>query len=160
MQKSNLTIVIALVIVAVAVGLVVANTNQETPVDNPPTATSSDQDGVVRTINARHQFNAETGQHTLTGTTTVPTPCHKLETSVEIQESLPEQVVVNFSTDKPDTDQVCAQVITQRQFDVSFSASQDAEISGGNFDDDKLRLNIRSVQGAKTGTDTSIYSKG
>lgn len=66
------------------------------------------------------------GTHTFSGKIMLPTPCHQLFSDVQIAESFPEQVVINFTiTNKTEK---CAQVITPEPFNVSFQASESAVV--------------------------------
>lgn len=66
------------------------------------------------------------GEHTLTGQLTVPTPCHTIEQEVIIRESYPEQVQIDFKI--VDSGGVCAQVLVDQEFEVSFQASELATV--------------------------------
>lgn len=67
------------------------------------------------------------GVTTLSGTLTLPTPCHQLVTEVQIAESYPEQVVLTFVAENHE--QYCAQVLTDVPFSVSFTVSPDARFA-------------------------------
>lgn len=66
---------------------------------------------------------SEGNTHTYTGVVSVPTPCHTLSTNVLIAESYPEQVTLEITVGAPAPDVVCAQVIAQKEFSVTFDAS-------------------------------------
>lgn len=70
----------------------------------------------------------EDGMHTFSGVLTVPTPCHEIETEALVAESFPEQVEVRINV--VDTQGVCAQVLTDKPYEVSFQASELAKIRG------------------------------
>lgn len=67
-------------------------------------------------------------RHTVRGTIMTPTPCHALTHDVMIAESYPEQVTIQFSVNAPAGDMMCAQVIDEKDFTITFSASEQASI--------------------------------
>lgn len=70
----------------------------------------------------------ENSVHVLSGVVLVPTPCHQVTvTDVLVAESYPEQVRISLSVGS--ASEVCAQVITEKPFTVSFNASKEAEIT-------------------------------
>lgn len=70
----------------------------------------------INSIDAEYSY--ENGVHKLTGGISVPTPCHNLETDYVLSENK-DEAVINFriSTNK---DAICAQVVTDKFFNVSF----------------------------------------
>lgn len=72
----------------------------------------------------------EDGSYALTGTVIVPSPCYILSTDISVADS--STVRINLTTER-DENEVCAQVLTEREFTQSFEAEGDANIS--------LRLN-------------------
>lgn len=85
-----------------------------TPVSAQPTS-----------VTVNHYF--DNGSHTVEGTLTLPTPCHTLSSEVVVAESFPEQVMIKFTTKSGEG--VCVQVLADKFFRVTFSASKDALIS-------------------------------
>lgn len=69
------------------------------------------------------------GKHTLEGAIELPTPCHELVTETEVKESSPEQVLIKFTVEAPETDVFCIQVIDQGKFKADFFASEKPVIS-------------------------------
>jgi hypothetical protein len=68
------------------------------------------------------------GTHTWEGAISLPTPCTRLETpTVTVAESYPE--LVRISLVSVASADICAQVITERTFTVSFQASEKATVS-------------------------------
>ena len=70
----------------------------------------------------------EDNVYTYKGVLTVPTPCHNINSDVIVRESFPEQVSIEFTT--IETGEVCAQVLVDKKFEVSFQASEQANIQG------------------------------
>lgn len=89
----------------------------------PPNDTPAIAEPLV-TITAKHQFNDST--HIVAGEYGVPTPCHILETEVEVAEPIPETVTIHFITRTEA--EVCAQVITRARFKVFIEADENANI--------------------------------
>lgn len=66
--------------------------------------------------------------HTLSGVVLAPTPCHQVTVSdVLIAESYPEQVQISLEV--ASGNDICAQVITEKPFAVSFNASKEATVT-------------------------------
>lgn len=147
-------------VVAVVAGGVLLTTGQQSDVNQDNAATTTDDTGITRTISALHQYNPDSGQHIVAGTTTVPTPCHVLTTDTEIRESDPEQVTINFSADKENENAVCAQQIQEARFKVTFEASENAQIEGGTFGDDQVELNLQEVGANENLEEFEVYTKG
>jgi hypothetical protein len=161
MNKQSLIIGIAVIIVAV-IGLVVFQSSSQ-EVDRQSEvekATSSAGSDIVRTVDGLHQYQPNKGRHIVAGTTTVATPCHRLATDTEIRESNPEQVVLSFSAEKENEQDMCAQVIQNRRFKVSVQAGENARIIGGTFDGDQVELNLRDVGPQDNLDDFQVYTKG
>lgn len=79
----------------------------------------------VRSIPVSHTF--EDGAHRIKGRLTLPDPCYEIESEVIVMESYPEQVRINLTTPRPE--QICAQVLTDKDFEVTFQASEQAVIT-------------------------------
>ena len=65
-------------------------------------------------------------QHTISGILTLPDPCYFIEQSVLVKESFPEQVEITLTTQR--RDELCATVVTDTPFEVSFQASEQAKV--------------------------------
>lgn len=57
-----------------------------------------------------------------------PTPCHKVEKEVVIQESYPEQVSLNLTVSKNAEELVCVQQIEEENVTGEFKASEQAKV--------------------------------
>lgn len=163
MSKQSVIITVLVVVIAVLGFIVFTTESNSTNQSNqqPTSTTSIDQgeSGITRTIDVLHQYQAD-GQHVVVGTTTVPTPCHQLSTKTRLQESSPQKVILHFSAEKQSDDAVCAQQIQQVRFQLTFNADENAEIVGGSFGDDSVRLNIREVGPQENLEDFQVYTKG
>ena len=71
-----------------------------------------------------HSFDE--GTHTVSGVIQLPTPCHTLTTDVAVAESFPEQVKITLAI--PHDENICIQVIDDREFTVTFDASREARV--------------------------------
>jgi hypothetical protein len=79
----------------------------------------------IEKITADHFYTD--GTHRIEGRISLPTPCHTLAYEARIAESYPEQVTIDFRITTGTG--VCAQVLSDKLFGVSFKASPDAKIS-------------------------------
>jgi hypothetical protein len=125
-----------------------------------PTTTADESADLPRTVSGLKQFNASTSEYTLAGTTTVPSPCHMIDATVDVAENLePDKVTVNLNTVR-DESEMCTQVITERRFKFGFEADPQAEIEAGTFDDSPLELNLQSVPEGEDLEDFQVTTKG
>lgn len=127
-----------------------------TNIDSIPTnpSTTTDETMMDR-IDAKHFF--VDGTHTLAGTIALPTPCDLLNWDVQIAESYPEQVTVDFSV--VNTAEVCAQVVTDQRFLVSFDAAEEATINA-RFMGSPVELNLIPAAPGETPEDFELFIKG
>lgn len=77
-----------------------------------------------KTLQVSHTYSE--GQHTISGTLPLPTPCHGLDVEVSVEES-GKQAEVSLSI--RNHEQICIQVIDFRDFEVVFEAEEDAVIN-------------------------------
>jgi len=68
----------------------------------------------------------EDNQHTISGILTLPDPCYSIEHSVDVKLPQPELVTITMTT--PRTDELCATVVTDKEFEITFQASENAMI--------------------------------
>ena len=62
------------------------------------------------------------GEHTFVGELELPTPCDLLQVTSAVQESYPEQIVLDFAI--INNAEMCAQVVTTQRFMVTATASR------------------------------------
>lgn len=160
MSKSTI-IGLGLVVVAVVVGGVWYTSSDEPAPENnnevEGAATSSEQ-FAPELIDAMHQYNGEEGTHIVAGEVEVPTACHLLETDVTVDETSGD-ATVDFTASVEDEDQMCAQVITQQPFSVTFEASEEADIQA-TYNGESVELNLREVGPDEDLEDFEVYTKG
>lgn len=127
--------------------------------ENSDTATTTDTandtyPGIER-ITAKHFFDGTT--HTLVGEVPMPTPCDLLEIDSRVQESFPEQVILQFTViNEAD---MCAQVITPQRFMIEVAASEEATFSA-EFQGRPVELNLLEPAPGETPADFELYIKG
>lgn len=120
--------------------------NHEIPVED---------DVAMTRVDAKHFYND--GIHTVAGEVMMPTPCDLLQTDSIVRESFPEQVTVAFTVVNH-TD-MCAQVVTAQRFKESFSASEDAVISG-TWEGNAIILNLIEAGQGEDPDDFELFIKG
>ena len=126
----------------------------ETPVvENKPSETLPYAD--VKVITAKHYFID--GVHTLVGEIPMPTPCDLLESKARVMESMPEQIVFDFTV--LNNSEICVQQITNARFKVSATASKDAVFSA-TFVGRPVELNIIPAQPGEKPEDFELFIKG
>ncbi|MEX2369023.1 MAG: hypothetical protein WD552_01355 [Candidatus Paceibacterota bacterium] len=159
-MSKQLLITIGIIVAIVVVGGVLLSTGDRNGSSSDVSGSSTSSDAFVPDlIDAAHQYNTSENLHIVAGEVSVPTPCHVLDTDVTVAESFPEQVSINFSTRVEDSEQMCAQVITQRRFKVTFSASEQAMISA-TFNGQDVELNLREVGEDENLEEFEVYTKG
>jgi len=161
MKRVTILSLIGVVVILLA-GSLLLTKNGASIEDNQdaPTTTADESADLPRTVSGLKQFNASTSEYTLAGTTTVPSPCHVIDTTVDVARNLePDEVTVNLNTVRNDSD-MCTQVITERRFKFGFEADPQAEIEGGTFDDTPLELNLQSVPEGEDLEDFQVTTKG
>ena len=115
----------------------------------------TDTDSKLSTINAKHFF--VDGVHTFVGEIDMPTPCDLLDHEVEVRESFPEQVHINFTV--VNSAEMCAQVITPQRFMVAVDASEDATFSA-TLQGEPVTINLIPAGPDETPEDFELFIKG
>ena len=161
MQQKTIVISIALFIVIVAgmFGFAYLKKNEaaKTPVAETPSntqATTTPYDSITR-IMAKHFF--VNGTHTLAGEIAMPTPCDLLESNARVMESMPEQVIVDFTV--INTAKTCAQQVTPQRFKVSVQASENATFKA-TFMGRPVDLNLVPAGTGESPDDFELFVKG
>jgi len=97
------------------------------------------------------------GEHTFVGEIELPTPCDLLQATSQVQESYPEQIVLDFTV--INTSEVCAQVITIQRFMVSATASSQAT-TRAMFMGREVELNLVPAPAGETPEEFESFIKG
>lgn len=107
------------------------------------------------TINTKHQY--KDGIHTYIGTFETPNACNNYNAEIKDGENSEKIIEITYS----DSGEICAQVITERNFRVSFEGSEEesqnviATING-----ELVNLNIFEVPENQNIDDFEIFIKG
>lgn len=104
------------------------------------------------TINAKHQF--KDGQHLFVGLVELPNPCSKITTGVE---KTTDATIININY--ASTSEVCTEVITEKEFRISFAGKADEGIIT-KLNGEIVNLNIFEVSPDKNIDDVKIFNKG
>jgi len=142
-----------IVVAAVLVGAYVYNKDKQESLDQSRDQAITDE--IQRpsiTINAKHQF--KDGQHIFVGLVELPTPCHKISTTVERIEN--ETIInVNYNSEA----EVCSEVITEKEFRISFEGNVDDSIIA-KLNGELVNLNIFEIDSTKNIDEVKIFNKG
>jgi flagellar basal body-associated protein FliL len=117
--------IIAIVILVVL--LVVSIYGYEMIFKKPLVESPTQQDIVevpMPTLDVKTQY--QNGTHIVAGTIQTPTPCHTVVAQAEPMGT--STYAINISVAAPASDVMCAQVISDKKFKVSFKAPQDIEM--------------------------------
>ena len=121
-NKTWITIVV--IIIVVLGGVAIYNFTRTPDVDvqsNRDQALREEAERSDVTVTAKHQY--KDGTHTYLGSFDIPSPCHAYNAEVVDHEDSTE-IALSYS----ETDEVCAQVITEREFKVSFEAPEEEPV--------------------------------
>ena len=113
--------IISVLIIGMGVYFLVPREAESPVEDEVPAQTTEPQEN----YNVSHIF--EDGVHTISGTLTLPTPCHEVRQDVAVAESFPEQVFITI--DIAATDGICIQVIDERDFSIDVEVDEAATFS-------------------------------
>ncbi|MBY0310021.1 hypothetical protein K2Q16_02680 [Patescibacteria group bacterium] len=157
MEKRTILLFVALFVIIVA-GMFTFAYLKRTEVATPPSlqvdAASSSLPYVTR-IDAKHYYID--GVHTLVGVIDMPTPCDLLTTESRVMESMPEQVVFDFSV--INNAESCVQVVTAQRFKVSARAAKDARMSA-TWQGQPVELNLIPAMPGEVPEDFELFIKG
>lgn len=107
---------------------IVPRTPRPAPVVEPSkTPVSDPNEGMILLTHSFIPKFAESGTHVYRGTMRMPTPCHRLKSDVAILESFPEQFAISLTI--IEYDDICVQVIAEKQFEVRVDGNVRATIS-------------------------------
>ena len=110
------------------------------------------------TIDVKHQY--KNGTHTYVGLIDVPTPCYTLSNSVVKDPNDTKKFTIAFVTTNTQTaGQACAQVVTSRNFKVTFTGPQNAIVSG-TLDGKPVVFNVFEVNANQNIDTVDINIKG
>lgn len=114
---------------------------------SPQTATTTPQteeteNGSPEVITAQHQF--KNGKHTIVGQLPVPSACHTLTAEPFFIGQGSSTVEIRFKTGTPDASTTCAQVITPRQFQITFDGPPKPSINA-SVDGTPAQFNLIEV---------------
>lgn len=104
------------------------------------------------TINTKHQFKND--QHLFVGFVELPNPCYTITTGIE---RVAEETIINVNY--ASSSEVCAEVITEKEFRVSFAGKID-EIIIAKLNGEIVNLNIFEVSADKNIDEVKIFNKG
>lgn len=110
---------------------------------------------LVSRVDAKHYIVG--GVHTFAGIIDMPSPCHLLEASTKVLESMPEQIVIDFTV--INNAESCAQVITPQRFKVSASASPNAVVTA-TWEGVPIELNLIPAAPGESPDEFELFIKG
>lgn len=156
MNKKFFTGILFLLIILFLVSAIYYNKNKASQdIDPRQNAISEEMQRSDTTINVKHQY--KDGTHVYVGQVELPTPCHSYNVSgIQREEDL---VEIAIEISDPSTDDVCAQVIVQKTFRVSFQGSEDIGVIA-SINGEIVNLNEFEVSPDKDIDDYQILIKG
>lgn len=133
--QSNKNLIIGVIIIialAIAAG-VYYSWPKPSPEPVSTTGTTEQQaiDTATQSILVKHSY--ANGIHTYTGSVQVPSPCYEITAKAIVLQSFPEQVHITIYTIPPAQDSVCEKMIRDKQFTVSYKASETTLAENGQI---------------------------
>ena len=123
-MKKNKIVIVVVALSIVLVGVLLLPKAQAPVVSDVPNTTQEERASESAVVFS-HFFKK--GTHTLSGTITLPTPCYQIDQNIIIDDTFsPEKVAIALTTSTDD--QICIQVIDEREVEITFDAAEDAEI--------------------------------
>jgi len=142
-----------LVIALVSVSAYLYNKDKQKTIDQARDEAITDQ--VQRpeiTLNTKHQF--KDGQHIFVGLVELPNPCYKVTT-----EAIKDQNETVLNINYASTSEVCAEVVTSKEFRISFEGKADETIIA-KLNGELVNLNIFEIPLDKNIDEVKVYNKG
>lgn len=158
MSKKTWGIIVLLVIISFVL-IINYNNNKVEKIEDQTERDQAIEDLVEKpktTINVKHKY--EDGTHSYVGFFDAPTPCHIYDTNV-VEPTDDEEPYLIEITHEPNEDEICAQVITQREFDISFEAEEAVDVIA-SINDEIVNLNVFEVPNSQTIEEFEILNKG
>jgi hypothetical protein len=116
--------VIAIVLMAIGVSKIPAG-QMIAPDQTNNTASSSPDGSDALTV----YHSQQNGVQYYSGLLQLPTPCHALSASAVTANGDSKQIQLHIVVNQPAADQVCAQVVTPKDFTTSINATSDATVT-------------------------------
>ncbi len=125
-MKNKIITVVALIVLLAVVIYGYEMVFKKPLVESPTNV--EDMDTEMMRLDIKEQY--DNGMYTFAGTIQTPTPCYEViaEASVAPTNSEIDQYEINIYVTPPPSDVVCADVISNKDYKVSFEAPKDAEI--------------------------------
>lgn len=143
-----------LVIALVSVSAYLYNKDKQKILDKARDEAITDQ--VQRpeiTLNTKHQF--KDNQHIFVGSVELPNPCYKISTEVTKEQN---ETVLNISYASTSAE-VCIEVVTSKEFRVSFEGKSD-DVIIAKLNGELVNLNIFEIPLDKNIDEVKVYNKG
>ncbi len=143
-NKKGITVAVAIVVL-VLIGIAFYSLyKNDSSTNTAPLADNSapSQSTLAQIVTVKHQY--KDGTHTYAGTIDLPTPCQRLTQSVVKDPTIKNKFTIAFVVSNDPDSTVCAQVVTSRQFKVSFAGPQNA-IVGATLNGQALQWNVFDV---------------
>lgn len=126
----------------------------ENPTPTPSVEEESPYASITR-IDAKHFY--ENGTHTIVGEIMLPTTCDLLNWGAQVQESMPETAVIDFTV--INNAEECGAATVPQRFQVSFNASEQAVVRA-TLQGRAVELNLVPPAPGETPEDFELFIKG
>lgn len=106
------------------------------------------------TLNIKRQY--KDNEHIFVGTLALPSPCHSYNAEI-IAGEIPE---IKLTTSEPEINTVCIQVVTYKDFKVSYSSENSDQEFKATLNGDEIGLNIFEVSPEDDIDSVELFLKG
>lgn len=154
MKNKNLIIIFIIVIVVLIISFVVIRSEKVTN-PSPREDAVNDSKELTETFNLKHQY--KDGEHVYAGSIQLPSPCHSFNAEIVETDNDPE---IRITINQPEQDQVCTQVITERDFKVVYPSENEEQNFRFFINDKEYKLNLFEVSPEEDIDSVNLFIKG
>lgn len=147
-------VLVAIIGIVGVLSVVYTNTKTTKPIQPTAREEAQQEDLMMptKTIQVKHQY--KNGTHTFMGMVQTPTPCYDL-TAVVLPGDVPEIKI----TTQEQVDTICAQVISEKQFTVTFTGPEDVQFLA-TVNDEPVNMNQFDIDPDVDIESVEIFIKG
>ena len=139
MENSKPLVIGAIIVAVLVIGFVLFQGSTKGG-EEPPVGVTATPETMPLTVNAKHLY--KDGEHTYRGIVETPTPCYDVAATAK---ATSDYNVYQIDITSKDRGGVCAQLITDKDFEVSFKAPVDAPVRA-TLNGKLVELNLLEVE--------------
>lgn len=148
MKKTTIWVILAIILVVIIAGMLMLRAKTA---EAPMTNTQEEVQNASKTIDVKHQY--KNGEHIFSGLVEAPTPCHQITAQIFPGE------VAELNIEIKDSGKICAQVISNIPFKVSYKAPEDQQFLA-KLNGEPVNLNRFEVDADLNIDEVELFIKG